>query len=84
MEHDSGLISTSLAIQNLMLYAHAQGLGSSCMTGPLVAADKLKHLLTIPEGWDLAAIIAIGYADESPVAQARKPAQTVIRWVDDE
>ena len=81
MEYYSGLTSTSLAIQNLMLYAHSSGLGTSCMTGPLVAAEKLKMILTIPDSWDLAALIAVGYPAEEPTPTTRKQAESVLRWI---
>jgi nitroreductase len=81
MEFYSGLTSTSLAIQNLMLYAHATGLGTSCMTGPLVASEQIKGILNIPASWELAALIAIGYPDETPDTPQRKSASTVLRWV---
>lgn len=81
MEYSSGIISTSLAIENLMLYAHSIGLGSSCMTGPLVAVDELRQLLGVPRSWHVACVIALGYPDEAPVAPSRKPAASVIRWV---
>jgi len=80
MEFNSGLISTSLAIQNLMLYAHSIGLGTSCMTGPLVALHEIKALLEIPESWGIAAFVPVGYPDEAPAPVARKPVQAVIRW----
>jgi len=80
MEFNSGLISTSLAVQNLMLFAHSIGLGTSCMSGPLLAADDLKRLLGIPSSWRIAALIPTGYPDEAPTAPARKPADAVIRW----
>ena len=81
MEYYSGLTSTSLAIQNLMLYAHSSGLGTSCMTGPLVAAEGLKTILTIPASWDLAAVIAVGYPAEEPTPTTRKQVESVLRWV---
>jgi nitroreductase len=81
MEFYSGLTSTSLAIQNLMLYAHATGMGTSCMTGPLVASQEIKRILSIPDSWELAALIAVGYADEAPLAPQRKSASAVLRWV---
>jgi nitroreductase len=84
MEYSSGLTSTSLAIQNLLLYAHSTGLGTSCMTGPLVAAEQLKTILNIPASWDLAALIAVGTPDEIPVNTTRKLPVSVIRWVDGE
>lgn len=80
MEFNSGLISTSLAVQNLMLFAHSIGLGTSCMSGPLLAADDLKRVLDIPPSWRIAALIPTGYPDEAPTAPARKPADAVIRW----
>ncbi|HJY79061.1 MAG TPA: nitroreductase family protein [Burkholderiales bacterium] len=84
MEFNSGLISTSLALQNLMLYAHSIGLGSSCMTGPLVAARGIKALLGIPESWHLAACVPVGYPAESPQPVGRKSVDTVVRWIDGE
>jgi nitroreductase len=81
MEFYSGLTSTSLALQNLMLYAHSEGLGTSCMTGPLIASEQLKKILSIPDSWNLAALIAVGYPGEEPAAPARKSASAVLRWI---
>ena len=81
MEFNSGLASTSLAIENLLLYAHSIGLGASCMTGPLIAVDQLSIILKIPKGWQIAALIPVGYPDETPPAVERKPAAVVLRWV---
>jgi nitroreductase len=82
MEFHSGLISASLAMQNLMLCAHTLGLGTSCMTGPLLAEAELKNILGIPGAWRIAALIPVGYPAEMPAAVARKPVGSVIRWVD--
>jgi nitroreductase len=84
MESVSGLASTSLAIQNLLLYAHATGLGASCMTGPLVAMRALKNVLGVPESWQIAAVVAVGFPDEDPATTPRKPVGAVLRWVGDE
>jgi nitroreductase len=81
MEQQSGLVSTSLAIENLLLMAHHLGLGASGLTGPLIAAVDLKEILSVPAGWEIAALIAVGYPDEQPPATARKPAANVIRWI---
>jgi nitroreductase len=82
MELYSGLISTSLAIQNLMLCAHSLGLGTSCMTGPLLAEGELKRLLGIPPAWRIAALIPVGYPAETPASVPRKSAESVMRWVE--
>jgi nitroreductase len=81
MESNSGLISVSLAIQNLMLCAHAKGLGTSCMTGPLVAEKELQSLLGIPEEWHIAAVIPVGFPAETPAPVPRKSVDAVTRWV---
>ncbi len=80
MERDSGLIGTSLALQNLLLAAHAMGIAASAMTGPLVAADDLRSALNLPASWHIAAIVPIGFADEAPAATSRKPGAQVTLW----
>jgi nitroreductase len=82
MERDSGLIGTSLAMQNLLLAAHAAGLGASGMTGPLIAVDDLRELLHVPPSWEIAALIPIGYPDETPQPTARKAPEKVTHWID--
>lgn len=81
LEEVSGLASTSLAVQNLLLAAHARGLGATCMTGPLLAASRIEALLGIPQGWRMGMLIALGYAAEQPTAPSRKGLRTVLRWV---
>ena len=65
-------LSVAMAIQNLLLAAHALGLGACVMTAPLLA-DNLSALLQVPPGFDITALIAVGYPDESPPAPRRKP-----------
>jgi coenzyme F420-0:L-glutamate ligase / coenzyme F420-1:gamma-L-glutamate ligase len=70
---DVGAVSsTSAAIMNLLLAAHALGLGACWMTGPLVAGPALEAFLDIPAGWRLSAIIPVGFADESPAPPRRR------------
>lgn len=82
MERDSGLIGTSLAIENLLLAAHAAGLGASGMTGPLVAVTELRELLHVPPSWEIAALVPIGYPDETPQPTARKAPERVTQWME--
>ncbi len=57
-----------LASQNILLAAHALGLGS-CLIGFAVAAishdPSIKKILTIPAEESIHAVIALGYPDES-------------------
>jgi nitroreductase len=81
MEEQSGLVGTSLALMNLLLMAHAVGLGASGMTGPLVAEPALRSILEVPEGWGIVALVPIGWPAEDPLPTDRKPAGKVTRWL---
>jgi nitroreductase len=81
MEHDSGLIGTSLALQNLLLATHAAGLAASGMTGPLIARAALRDILVVPRTWEIVALVPIGYAAETPPPTSRKEAKNVTQWV---
>jgi nitroreductase len=84
MERSSALIGASLALQNLLLMAHALGLGASAMTGPLLAEPALRPRLGVPGGWSLVALVPVGFPDETPPAPERKPAARVTRWLDED
>jgi len=81
MESQSAIISISLSVQNLLLMAHENSLGASVMTGPLIANNDLRQILSIPNKWHLAMLIPLGYPAEDPEPTTRKPADTVIRWI---
>lgn len=81
VETDSALFSTALAAQNLMLAAHALGLGSSCMTGPLFAREALHRILSLPTALRIAALLPIGFPAEVPASPGRKTAERVTKWV---
>lgn len=81
MEEQSGLVGTSLALMNLLLMAHALGLGASGMTGPLVAEPALRAILEVPEGWGIVALVPIGFPAEDPAPTDRKPVDKIIRWL---
>lgn len=54
------LSSASAAIMQLLLAAHAMGLGACWMTGPCLAERELLTLLNAPPGLRIAAIVPIG------------------------
>jgi nitroreductase len=82
MEHQSGLIGVALAMQNVMLMAPELGLGTSGMTGPLVASHRLRDILEVAPSWDIAALVPVGVPAESPAPTARKPLSQVVRWIE--
>ena len=64
------------AIQNLLLAAHAEGLGACWMTGPLHVAEEIDDFLGV-ENKTLVAVIPMGYPDETPPAPKRKSGRVV-------
>jgi nitroreductase len=70
----------SAAIENLLLAAHAHGLGSCWVAGYQVPyADAIRDLLGAPADARLLALVTVGYADESP-APDKRPLADVLRW----
>lgn len=79
------LCSTSAAVMNLLLQAHASGLGGCWMAGPMIARERICALLGIAEPWQMVGAIALGYpAGDPPQQKPRKPLGRVVRWYDDE
>lgn len=52
--------STAMAAQNLLLLAHAEGLGACWMCAPLFCADTVKLALDLPSDWHPQALITLG------------------------
>ncbi len=59
-EHMMAVQSTAMATQNLLLAAHAEGLGACWMCAPLFCPDVVKEALALPEGWEPQAIVTLG------------------------
>ena len=61
------LYDVGMAAENIILTALEQGIGGC----PILMFNEqdLKLLLEIPDGYDIALVIAMGYPDESPVAE---------------
>jgi nitroreductase len=71
----------SLAAENLMLAAHANGLGS-CWIGfaqGLLNTPEGKAMLDIPSAWVPVAPIIVGYPKAAPPQVPRK--EPIIRWI---
>ena len=71
----------SAATQNLLLAAHAHGLGACWVAGDKKPyAAKVAALLEAPEDYKLVSLVPLGYpADETPRRQKR-PLKEVLHW----
>jgi len=63
--------SIAAAMENLMLAAVAEGLGTCWLGTPSWQGDKIKALFGIPENVEILAVSPIGYPDEAPKARPR-------------
>jgi F420 biosynthesis protein FbiB-like protein len=71
--------STALAVQNLLLAAHAEGLGACWMCAPLFCPDVVSAQLNLPADWEPQALITMGYPAEHKQS-TRQPLETRVLW----
>jgi F420 biosynthesis protein FbiB-like protein len=72
------LPAVGAAIQNLLLAAHALGLGACWMSGPVLAAAALREALGTPPTLDLVALIPVGRPAESPAGPPRRTIEQLL------
>ncbi|MBI3762457.1 MAG: nitroreductase family protein, partial [Chloroflexi bacterium] len=61
--------SVAMAVQNLILASHAEGLGACWMCAPLFCADTVQAALDLPDDWEAQAVITLGHpADTGKLA----------------
>jgi len=77
-EHLMGVQSVAAAIQNLLLAAHAEGLGTCWFCAPLFCQKTVREVLQIPENVEPQALITLGYPAEKPEAPHRRQLKTVL------
>jgi coenzyme F420-0:L-glutamate ligase / coenzyme F420-1:gamma-L-glutamate ligase len=77
-ERTMAVQSTALACQNLLLAAHAYGLGACWMCAPLFAPELVRKTLELPEAWQPQALVTLGYAAEERVSEREPLAERVV------
>jgi F420 biosynthesis protein FbiB-like protein len=78
-EHIMAVQSTAMAVQNLLLAAHAEGLGACWMCAPLFCPDTVVTTLSLPSDWEPQALVTLGY----PAAvrgSTRQPLESRVLW----
>ena len=72
------MFDVGAASEAFCLAAYEQGLGTVIMG--LFDEKKAAELLELPDDRELAALIAIGYPDESPAAPGRKTVEELLSY----
>jgi F420 biosynthesis protein FbiB-like protein len=75
-----GIQSTALAGLQLLLAAHAEGLGGNWICWALYAQEATRAALDLPEAWEPQAFYFLGYPDETPEIKDRKSIKEIIKW----
>jgi len=76
------LSAGAAAIQNMLLAAHALGLGAIWRTGRAIEDPGVKQFLGLPEHAVLLGFIYLGYPAVVPNVPDRRPAAEVTMWID--
>ena len=77
-EHHMGIQSTALTGLQLMLAAHAEGLGANWICWPLYARKETQITLSLPQDWLPEAMFFLGYPDEEPNDTLRESVKELI------
>jgi coenzyme F420-0:L-glutamate ligase/coenzyme F420-1:gamma-L-glutamate ligase len=81
-EHQMAVQGTAMAMQNLLLAAHAAGLGASIMCAPLFCPDVVRASLALPAQWEAQALITMGVPTNAGKTYPRRALSEVVRVVE--
>jgi nitroreductase len=69
------------AIQNMLLAAHALGLGAIWRTGDACYSSEVKRFLGLDDSAHLLGFVYLGYPTASSIRAKRSPSAEMTRWV---
>jgi len=71
----------SAAIENILVAAHAFGLGTCWVAGyGKDYGEPVRKMLGVPEGYNLVGLISLGYPAEQPAAKEKRDLSDVLHW----
>ena len=71
--------SVAAAGLQLLLAAHAEGLGGVWVCSPLFAAETIQKTLNVSEFWEPQAMFFLGYPDQAPKVKEMKDLQSLVK-----
>jgi coenzyme F420-0:L-glutamate ligase/coenzyme F420-1:gamma-L-glutamate ligase len=78
IEYFIAVQSVAAAIENMLLVAYGEGLGSCWFCAPLFCQDVVRKILKIPQHVDPQALITLGYPANEPTLRPRKPLEEIV------
>jgi coenzyme F420-0:L-glutamate ligase / coenzyme F420-1:gamma-L-glutamate ligase len=65
----------------LLLAAHAEGLGGNWICWPLYAQETVREALDLPVSWEPQAMFFLGYPGVEPKDKERKETESITIWI---
>ena len=78
-ERTMAVQSTAMAVQNMLLLAHAEGLAACWMCAPLFCPDTVRTALDLPADWQPQALVTFGYAAAPGRVRERRAIAEIVR-----
>jgi F420 biosynthesis protein FbiB-like protein len=78
-ERAMAMQGTAMAVQNMLLLAHAEGLAACWMCAPLFCPDTVKTALDLPADWEPQALITLGHAAAPARPRQRRPIAEIVQ-----
>ena len=75
-----GAQGVAMAGENLLLAAHAEGLGGVWICAPLFAPAAVRRSLQLPDTWLPQGLVLLGYPQSIPEARLRRGLDEVTLW----
>lgn len=79
-EHLMAVQSVAMAGENLLLMAHAEGLGACWMCAPLYSQDIARDVLDLPSSWEPQGMIIVGHSSGEGRDRSRMSLDKVVIW----
>jgi len=81
-EHTMAVQGAAMAAHNILLAAHATGLGACWMCAPLFCPQVVSEALTLPDDWEPQALITLGFPAEAGKPYRRRALAEITCYVD--
>ncbi len=79
-EYVMAVQSTAMAVQNLLLAAEQEQLGTCIMCAPLFCPEIVSAALSLPREWESQMLVTIGKPAAPGKIRPRKPLDEVVLW----
>ncbi|HWP26312.1 MAG TPA: coenzyme F420-0:L-glutamate ligase [Xanthobacteraceae bacterium] len=80
-ERQMAVQSTAMAVQNILLAAHAADLGAGTMCAPLFCPETVRAALGLSPDWEPQLLVTLGYPAGAPKPFKRRPLSEVMRVI---